>query len=80
MAVRRTREEKIKIQQRREQEKYEWKEEAAPPLTQSESSRKETRKEESQEQRWLRKDLRQTLIAMVLVLLLLAYFVWRSLQ
>lgn len=83
MSVRRTREEKIRIQQRREEEKFVWKEES--PVVAKSSSPTPVKKELldprlQQERQWLKKDLLQTLIALFLVIILLGYFFWRSLQ
>lgn len=82
MAIRRTREEKIQIQQRREQEKFTWKDEpsvaAEPTSKKSPVSRKKTLSLDK-EHHWLRQDLLQTVVSVLVVLALLAYFYWRSL-
>lgn len=82
MAIRRTREEKIQIQQRREQEKFTWKDEiASEPVSAVKKPAVSRIKAASldNEHSWLRKDLLQTVFSVLVVLLLLAYFYWRSL-
>lgn len=83
MAIRRTREEKIRIQQRREKDKFEWQEISAStklPSQKRVASKVLVDPRLDQERQWLKKDLLQTLIALFVVCLLLSYFFWRSIQ
>jgi len=82
MAIRRTREEKIQIQQRRDQEKFTWKEEATlstKAVTQRSSTPGKKTVSLGKEHHWLRQDLLQTVLSVLVVLLMLSYFYWRSL-
>lgn len=83
MAIRRTREEKIQIQQRRDQEKFTWKDEKTASAVSSAKKPVVAGKKPAnleKEHHWLRQDLLQTVVSVVVVLLLLAYFYWRSVQ
>jgi len=85
MAIRRTREEKIQIQQRRDQEKFTWKEEAPSKPVMSAGKKKVATSGKKaggleKEHHWLRQDLLQTVVSVVVVLAMLAYFYWRSVQ
>lgn len=77
MAVRRTRDQKIRAQQRRNVT-YDWDDttRSTPPSLPHDMTVKTPSTAEMQEQHWLRQDLRRTLMATLVIVLLIVVAIW----